>query len=87
MKHIGHTLFNDARYGGDRILKGTSFTKYKQFVENCFSLLPRQALHAKTLGFDHPVTGKKMQFDTSIPEDFENAIQKWRQYSQHKNLQ
>ena len=86
MKFIGHTLFNDSRYGGDKILKGTSFTKYKQFVENCFALIPRQALHAKTLGFIHPDTGKKMQFDTPIPEDFENAIQKWRQYAQHKNL-
>ena len=64
MKHIGHTLFNDERYGGDSILKGTTFTKYKQFVENCFKLLPRQALHAKTLGFTHPKTGKFMQFTT-----------------------
>ena len=65
LKHIGHTLFNDERYGGDRILKGTSFSKYKQFVENCFSILPRQALHAKTLGFVHPVTQEKMKFDSS----------------------
>ena len=65
LKHIGHTLFNDERYGGDRILKGTSFSKYKQFVENCFSILPRQALHAKTLGFVHPVTQEKMKFDFS----------------------
>ena len=86
MKHYGHTLFNDARYGGNAILKGTSFTKYRQFVENCFRLLPRQALHAKTLGFIHPKTGKRMQFDSPIPEDFTLALKKWRQYAQHKNL-
>jgi 23S rRNA pseudouridine1911/1915/1917 synthase len=87
MKFEGHTLFNDARYGGDKILKGTSFTKYKQFVENCFSLLPRQALHAKTLGFIHPETQEKMQFDSPMPDDLESALQKWRQYAQHKKLQ
>lgn len=86
MKHFGHTLFNDARYGGDSILKGTSFSKYKQFVENCFTLLPRQALHAKTLGFIHPVSGKLMQFDSSLPNDFITAVEKWRHYAQHKNL-
>ena len=86
MKHIGHTLFNDERYGGDAILKGTSFTKYKQFVDNCFKLLPRQALHAKTLGFEHPVTGKWMQFDSEIPKDMCLALEKWRQYAVHKNL-
>ena len=86
MKHFGHTLFNDARYGGDSILKGTSFSKYKQFVENCFTLLPRQALHAKTLGFIHPVSGKLMQFDSSLPNDFIAAVEKWRHYAQHKNL-
>ncbi|NNK12471.1 MAG: RluA family pseudouridine synthase, partial [Flavobacteriaceae bacterium] len=74
MKYIGHTLFNDERYGGDKILKGTTFTKYKQFVENCYKILPRQALHAKTLGFIHPKTGKKMQFDTDIPEDMAACI-------------
>ena len=83
MKHIGHTLFNDERYGGNKILKGTTFTKYKQFVENCYKILPRQALHAKTLGFVHPVTGKKMQFETEIPEDMTSCIEKWRQYSRH----
>lgn len=83
MKYIGHTLFNDERYGGDKILKGTTFTKYKQFVENCFKILPRQALHAKTLGFIHPKTGKKMQFDTDIPEDMAACIDKWRHYSRH----
>ena len=86
MKHIGHTLFNDERYGGDAILKGTSFTKYKQFVVNCFKLLPRQALHAKTLGFEHPVTGKWMQFDSEIPDDMRLALEKWRQYAVHKKL-
>ena len=80
MKHIGHTLFNDERYGGDSILKGTTFTKYKQFVENCFKLLPRQALHAKTLGFTHPKTGKFMQFDSELPEDFQSCIYKWENY-------
>ena len=86
MKHIGHTLFNDERYGGDSILKGTSFTKYKQFVDNCFKLIPRQALHAKTLGFEHPVTGEWMQFDSDIPQDMQLALEKWRQYAVHKNL-
>ena len=86
MKHYGHTLFNDARYGGDAILKGTSFSKYRQFVENCFNLLPRQALHAKTLGFIHPKTGKMMRFDSPLPEDLTDALKKWRQYAQHKNL-
>ena len=81
MKHIGHTLFNDERYGGDSILKGTTFTKYKQFVENCFKLLPRQALHAKTLGFTHPKSGKFMQFDSELPEDFQNCIEKWENYT------
>ena len=81
MKHIGHTLFNDERYGGDMILKGTTFTKYKQFVDNCFKLLPRQALHAKTLGFNHPATGKFMEFDSDLPEDFKSCIDKWENYS------
>ncbi|MDB4611916.1 RluA family pseudouridine synthase [Flavobacteriaceae bacterium] len=86
LKFIGHTLFNDARYGGDKILKGTSFTKYKQFVENCFALLPRQALHAQTLGFIHPSSGEKMLFETPLPDDFKAALEKWRQYAHHKNL-
>ena len=80
MKHIGHTLFNDERYGGDSILKGTTFTKYKQFVDNCFKLLPRQALHAKTLGFTHPKSGKFMQFDSELPKDFQSCIEKWENY-------
>jgi len=80
-KHIGHPLFNDERYGGNRILKGTTFTKYKQFVENCFKILPRQALHAKTLGFTHPKTKKYMSFDSELPEDMQMCIEKWRNYS------
>lgn len=83
MKYIGHTLFNDERYGGDKILKGTTFTKYKQFVDNTFKLLPRQALHAKTLGFVHPITGEQMSFNSEIPEDMVNAIEKWRNYSKN----
>ncbi|MBN8565292.1 MAG: RluA family pseudouridine synthase [Flavobacteriales bacterium] len=81
MKHIGHPLFNDQRYGGDQILKGTTFTKYKQFVENCFKILPRQALHAKTLGFEHPTTKEFMRFDSQIPTDLMECIEKWRNYS------
>ena len=81
MKHIGHTLFNDERYGGDSILKGTTFTKYKQFVDNCFKVLPRQALHAKTLGFEHPITKEFLRFDTPIPQDLQECIEKWRVYS------
>ena len=83
MKHIGHTLFNDERYGGERILKGTTFTKYKQFVDNCFKILPRQALHAKTLGFMHPTKNEFMSFDTEIPDDMMACIEKWRSYSKH----
>lgn len=81
MKHIGHTLFNDVRYGGDKVLKGTTFTKYKQFIENCFKILPRQALHAKTLGFEHPVTGEFMRFDSEIPTDITDCVEKWKTYS------
>lgn len=84
MKHIGHTLFNDARYGGEKVLKGTTFTKYKQFVDNCFRVLPRQALHAKTLGFVHPTTGEFLSFNTPIPEDMVQCIEKWRGYSKHQ---
>lgn len=87
MKHIGHTLFNDERYGGEKVLKGTTFTKYKQFVDNCFKVLPRQALHAKTLGFVHPKTGKFMSFDTPIPEDMVQCIEKWRSYSKHQGVE
>lgn len=80
MKHIGHTLFNDSRYGGDKILKGTVFTKYKQFVQNCFSILPRQALHARSLGFIHPITEKRMYFEAELPEDFQQLVEKWSSY-------
>ncbi len=83
-KHIGHTLFNDARYGGDAILKGTSFTKYKQFVQNCFKILPRQALHAKTLGFEHPTTKEFLTFDASLPDDMQQCIAKWRAYTKNR---
>lgn len=80
MKYIGHPLFNDDFYGGDRIVKGTVYTKYKQFVENCFAICPRQALHAKTLGFTHPVTGKEMFFDTDLAYDMVQVIEKWKKY-------
>ena len=83
MKYVGHTLFNDERYGGDKILKGTTFTKYKQFVDNAFKILPRQALHAKTLGFVHPVTGEMMRFNSEIPVDISQCIEKWRDYAKH----
>ncbi|MFL1895902.1 RluA family pseudouridine synthase [Aquimarina sp. 2-A2] len=86
MKHIGHTLFNDERYGGEKILKGTTFTKYKQFVDNCFKVLPRQALHARTLGFIHPETGEKMHFESEIPQDIQNCIEKWRAYAKNQTL-
>lgn len=85
MKSIGHTLFNDSRYGGDRILKGTTFTKYKQFVDNAMSILPRQALHAKTLGFMHPSKKEFLRFDTEVPEDLTKCIEKWRSYSNNYN--
>ena len=87
MKHIGHTLFNDERYGGHNILKGTTFTKYKQFVDNCFKVLPRQALHAKTLGFEHPITKEFLRFDTEIPQDMAECIEKWRTYSKSHTLE
>lgn len=87
MKYLGHPLFNDARYGGDKILKGTTFSKYKQFVENTFAVLPRQALHAKTLGFSHPLTGEAMSFDSELPEDMAACIDRWRNYSTHRKGQ
>ena len=82
MKHIGHPLFNDDTYGGDRIVKGTVYTKYKQFVENCFALCTRHALHARTLGFTHPATGEALLFESPVPEDMTAVIEKWRNYSQ-----
>lgn len=78
MNHIGHPLFNDDRYGGDRIRKGTLYTKYKQFIENCFEVMPRHALHAKTLGFEHPITGKHIFLESDLPDDFTAVIEKWR---------
>lgn len=80
MSHIRHPLFNDEEYGGDKILKGTTFTKYQQFIRNCFKILPRQALHAKSLAFDHPVTGKRLFFDSELPDDMKQVIEKWRTY-------
>lgn len=80
MKHIGHPLFNDATYGGDKIRKGTQFSKYKTFIKNCFEILPRQALHAMSLGFTHPVSGEKMYFESPLPEEFQALIQKWENY-------
>ncbi len=80
-RYVGHPLFNDERYGGDQIVKGTTFTKYKQFVQNCFKMIPRQALHAKTLGFVHPTTRKKLFFDSELPEDMQQVIEKWRNYA------
>jgi 23S rRNA pseudouridine1911/1915/1917 synthase len=85
MKYIGHTLFNDARYEGNRILKGTVYSKYKQFIDNCFDLMPRQALHAATLGFIHPVTGKEMFFESPLPAEFELVLEKWRKYWTNPN--
>lgn len=85
LKHIGHTLFNDYEYGGDQILKGTLHQKYRLFIENCFSLIPGQALHAKTLGFEHPATKKRLQFDSELPEGFIEIIEKWRKYTLHEN--
>ncbi|MCD8031295.1 MAG: RluA family pseudouridine synthase [Bacteroides sp.] len=87
MKHIGHVLFNDERYGGHEILKGTHFSKYKQFVNNCFDICPRQALHAMTLGFRHPVTGEEMNFTSPLPEDMTQLIDKWRSYLSNRNIE
>lgn len=83
MKHIGHTLFNDARYGGDQILKGQNFSKYKQFIQNCFKICPRQALHAQQLGFKHPRTGEEMFFESPLPNDMAQLVEKWRNYIAH----
>ena len=85
-KYLGHPLFNDEEYGGDVILKGTTFTKYKQFVQNCFKICSRQALHAKSLGFKHPVTKEDMFFDSELAEDMEQLIEKWRKYAIHQNF-
>jgi 23S rRNA pseudouridine1911/1915/1917 synthase len=85
MQHIGHPLFNDETYGGDTIVKGTVFTKYKQFVENCFALCPRHALHAQQLGFIHPATNQQMNFESALPNDMESVIEKWKKYSGSRN--
>lgn len=87
MKYIGHPLFNDALYGGNEILKGTTFNKYKQFVQNCFKILPRQALHAKSLSFIHPDTGQSIAFDSDLPADMQQVIEKWRNYTINRNIE
>jgi len=84
MQHIGHPLFNDDTYGGDKIVKGTVFSKYRQFVDNCFAVCPRHALHAKTIGFAHPGTGKEMLFESELPDDMQQLIEKWRGYITHR---
>jgi len=84
--HIKHPLFNDAMYGGDRVVKGTVFTKYKQYIDNCFKMIPRQALHAKTLGFIHPTTNKEMSFNSELPEDMQQVLEKWENYVQHRKI-
>lgn len=83
MKYIGHTVFGDTTYGGDRVLKGMKFSKYKSFVENCFKIMPRQALHAKSLGFIHPITKEQMHFDSDLPQDFIDVLDKWEHYVQY----
>jgi 23S rRNA pseudouridine1911/1915/1917 synthase len=85
MKYIGHTLFGDIRYGGNQILKGTVYSKYKQFIDNCFEILPRQALHARELGFIHPVSGKELFFEADLPADFQTILDKWRRYWKNPN--
>ncbi len=87
MQHIGHSLFNDNEYGGDKILKGTSFAKYKQFINNCFEILPRQALHAKTLGFTHPTTKKWLQFNSELPDDMVQVLAKWETYVANREIE
>lgn len=81
LKHTGHPLFNDERYGGDRIIRGTTFTRYKQFVQNCFKILPRHALHARSLGFSHPESGKELYFESELPADMKQLLEKWRKYT------
>jgi 23S rRNA pseudouridine1911/1915/1917 synthase len=86
LSHTKHPLFNDEEYGGDRILKGTTFTKYQQFIKNCFKILPRQALHAKSLAFDHPVKGKRLSFESDLPDDMKQVIEKWRTYTSGRDF-
>lgn len=85
--HIKHPLFNDEEYGGDKILKGTTFSKYQQFIRNCYKILPRQALHAKSLAFDHPVTGKRLSFDSELPHDMKEVIERWRKYISGREIE
>jgi 23S rRNA pseudouridine1911/1915/1917 synthase len=87
LSHVKHPIFNDEEYGGDQIIKGTTFTKYQQFIKNCFKILPRQALHAKSLAFDHPVTGKRLSFDSELPEDMKLVIDKWRKYTSGRDTE
>ncbi len=87
LSHIGRPVFNDVTYGGDAIIRGTTYTKYKQFVRNCFALIPRHALHAKTLGFKHPTTNEYVYFDSGLPQDMQDVISKWRAYAVHKQLE
>ncbi len=87
MSWQGHPLFNDERYGGDRILKGTTFAKYRQFIENCFAVMPRHALHARVLGFDHPATGREVIFESDLPDDFKALIAKWEGYPQTTSME
>ena len=87
MKHLGHTLFNDERYGGNEVLRGTQFAKYKQFVYNCFALCPRQALHAQSLGFTHPATGEEMLFNSDMPDDIQSVIERWRVYISSREIE
>jgi 23S rRNA pseudouridine1911/1915/1917 synthase len=86
MKYIGHTLFGDPEYAGDKVLKGTTFNKYKQFVENCFKILPRQALHARLLEFDHPSNGQRMSFEMPLPNDIQEVMKKWKRYVGNPNF-
>ena len=83
-KYIGHPLFNDETYGGDKVLRGTTFSKYKQFVQNCFKIMPRHALHAKSLGFHHPKNDEWMQFDSDLPSDLSAVIDRWRNYTEQR---
>lgn len=87
LKYLGHPLFNDERYGGNQILKGTTFTKYKQFIHNCFKLIQRQSLHAKSIGFTHPVTGERLFFESELPEDFKLVLEKWDGYVQYRQFE
>lgn len=86
-KHLGHPLFGDTEYGGDKIMKGTVFSKYKQFVDNCFKLMPHQALHAQTLGFVHPSSGEMLRFEAELPENFQELLARWEKYTEGRNIE